>query len=362
MPTAWKGHFYGRDGESKVGLSLNEIEQIRGQSVRNDWSAEICPDATLADLDPNALAFARQRFGEKHPKLAGWDDLKFLHKVKVAFEGKIKRATIVLLGREESVHHIAPAVAQVTWILKDASGVELDYTHFHPPLLLNVDAVYKKVRNITLRAMSGGTLFPKEITKYDDWVIREAMHNCVAHQDYTRHGRVNLVEQDDSLLFTNLGTFLPGSVENVIERDAPEESYRNPCLASAMVALNMIDTVGSGIKRMFRKQQERFLPMPDYDLSDTSRVKVRIIGKILDERFTRALMNRTDLALVDVILLDKVQKRQPIPEEACRRLKKQGLIERRKSAPFISAVVAAVTDQEAEYIRNRGMEKEDCKR
>jgi ATP-dependent DNA helicase RecG len=151
-------------------------------------------------------------------------------------------------------------------------------------------------------------------------------------------------------------------VENVIERDAPEETYRNVCLASAMVALNMIDTVGSGIKRMFRKQKERFLPMPDYDLSDSKRVKVRIIGKILDERFTRMLMSRTGLNLVDVIWLDKVQKRRPIPDDAYRTLRQQRLIEGRKTAPFISAAVAVMTGQEAEYIRNRGIEKEDCKR
>ena len=84
-PTAWKGHFYGRDSESTGPLSVYEIEQIRSQSGLCDWSAEICPDATLADLDPSALAFARLRYREKHPNLAddldGWDNLTFLHKL-----------------------------------------------------------------------------------------------------------------------------------------------------------------------------------------------------------------------------------------------------------------------------------------
>ena len=366
VPTAWKGHFYGRDSESTGPLSVYEIEQIRSQSGLCDWSAEICPDATLADLDPSALAFARLRYREKHPNLAddldGWDNLTFLHKLKLAFDGRIKRAAIILLGREESTQHISPAVAQATWILKNAHNTELDYTHFYPPFILKVDEVYSKVRNLTLRTMTGGTLFPKEISKYDDWVFREALHNCIAHPDYTQNGRIVLVEQDDSLLFTNRGNFLPGTVESVIERDSPEETNRNSCLASAMVALNMIDTVGSGIKRMFRKQQERFLPMPDYDLTDPKRVKVRIIGKILDERFTRMLMGRTELDLSDVILLDKVQKRIAISVDAYRSLKQQGLIEGRKNAPFISAAIAAVAEQEAEYILNKGIDKEDCKR
>ena len=91
--------------------------------------------------------------------------------------------------------------------------------------------------------------------------------------------------------------------------------------------MSPIDTIGSGIRRMFRKQRERSLPMPDYDLSDPQRVRVRIHGKILDEHFTRILMARTDLDLSDVIALDKVQKRKSIAEEAFRSLKRQGLVE-----------------------------------
>lgn len=232
---------------------------------------------------------------------------------------------------------------------------------FDPPFILKIDEIYSKIRNLTLRVMGAESLFPKEISKYDEWVIREALHNCVAHQDYTQGGRINLVEQDDSLLFTNRGSFIPGTVEKVIEQDSPEETYRNDLLARAMVNLSMIDTIGSGIKRMFRMQKERFLPMPDYDLSEPDRVKVRLIGKILDERFTRILMTRTDLDLVDVILLDKVQKRQTIPEDAFRSLKRRNLVEGRKTNPIISAAVAEVTGQEAEYVHNRGSNKENCK-
>jgi ATP-dependent DNA helicase RecG len=369
-PVAFSGCEYIRVGSYKKPLRdylEKERELWRLLSAHAlDWSAQVCSGATLADLDSRALTSARQKYKEKHSKLAGevdgWDDLTLLNKAKVTINGLITRAAVILLGKEESVHYLSPAVARVTWILKDNQGIEQDYAHFNPPFLLNVDEVYKKVRNLTLRALGGESLFPREISKYDDWVFREALHNCIAHQDYTQGGQINVVEEADSLLFTNLGSFIPGTLENVIERDAPEETYRNRLLAEAMVNLNMIDTIGSGIKRMFRKQKERFLPMPDYDLSDTKRVKVRIIGKILDERFTRMLITRTDLDLVDVIVLDKVQKRQPIAEDAFRSLKRRGLIEGRKTVPIISAAVAVVTGQEADYIHSRGSDKDHCKR
>lgn len=331
-----------------------------------DWSAQPCPDATAADLDPKAVAFAREQYKRKHPSLArevdGWPGTTFLNKAKVAVGGRLTRSAILLLGREESAYFLSPAVAQMSWILKDSAGVEKDYAHFGPPFIRNVDEVYKKVRNLTVRVPGGGTLYPDEISKYDDWVVREALHNCIAHQDYSQGGRIQLVEEDDSLLFTNRGHFIPESVERVIERDAPEEQYRNLFLVQAMVELNMIDTIGSGIKRMFHRQKARFLPMPDYDLSDPQRVKVRIFGKILDERFTRLLIGRTDLPLEDVIALDKVQKGRPIADEVFRALKRRGLIEGRKVAPYLSAAVAEVTGQEADYLRRKGFDKADCKR
>jgi ATP-dependent DNA helicase RecG len=37
-----------------------------------------------------------------------------------------------------------------------------------------------------------------------------------------------------------------------------------------MVALKLIDTVGSGIRRMFIEQRKRFFPLPDYVIEPVS--------------------------------------------------------------------------------------------
>ncbi len=36
--------------------------------------------------------------------------------------------------------------------------------------------------------MTVGTLFPNEIDIYDEYVIREVLNNCIAHQDYEPNG------------------------------------------------------------------------------------------------------------------------------------------------------------------------------
>jgi len=361
QPVAFYGTAYVRVGTSKTELSKHP-EKARAIWTRaSDWSAEVCEQATLVDLDPEALAKAREQFVVKHrsqaAEVAGWDDRTFLNKARVLRLGTVTNTAILLLGRCESATFLSPAVAKISWILKDVDNRELDYEHIGPPFLLAGDRLLKRIRNLKVRALPSGTLFPQEITQYDPWVIREALHNAVAHQDYRQHGRIVVVEFPDRMLLINVGNFLPGDVETVIRQDAPQALYRNPFLADAMVELNLIDTQGGGIKRMFETQRRRSFPLPDYDLTEPSRVGVSISGRILDERYTRLLMERTDLDLGQVILLDRLQKGLPISRDDHRRLKSAGLVEGRYPSLMVAGAVAKATGDAGRHIRERGFDK-----
>lgn len=362
QPVCFYGKSFIRIGSCKAELHKHPEKARAIWARRADWSGQICEGATLADLDPAALSKAREQFRIKHPRLAadlaGWDDATFLNKAKLSVRGAVTNSALLLLGRPETSTLLSPAVAKISWILKDGQNQELDYEHFEPPFLLQVDRIVERIRNLTIRAMPSGTLFPQELAQYDPWVLREALHNAIAHQDYTLGGRVNVVETPSTILVTNVGSFLPGDLDTVIQQDAPQEIYRNTLLAGAMVSLNMIDTQGGGIKRMFQKQRARFLPMPDYDLNEPGRVKVTIPGHILDEHYTQLLMERTDLDLWQVIALDRVQKRQKISREAHRILRSAGLVEGRYPNLMVAGQVARVTGQKARHIRERGFDRQ----
>jgi ATP-dependent DNA helicase RecG len=360
-PVRFYGVAYVRVGGSKTELQRHPEKERVIWTRRVDWSAAVCEQATLADLDQDAVRKAREQFSIKHPNqaasAAGWDDATLLNKARLTRHASPTNAALLLLGRPEATALLAPTIARISWILKDGANHELDYEHFGPPFLLAVDRLLARIRNLTVRALPSGTLFPQEMSQYDPWVLREALHNCIAHQDYGLHGRINIVETPDAVLLTNLGSFLPGSLETVIRQDAPLEVYRNPFLAEAMVELNMIDTQGGGIKRMFHTQRRRSFPLPEFDLAESERVAVTIPGRILDERYTRLLMERSDLDLWQVVLLDRVQKRLPIAREDHRRLKRAGLIEGRHPNPILAGSVARITGQRARHIRDRGFDK-----
>ena len=366
IPVAWKGHFYGRNGESIGALDLGEIERIRSQNKQKDWSAQIIEKAGIEDLSKEAIEFARVQYAKKNPHLQEdikkWSDMTFLNKAKICIQGKITNTAILLLGNPESEHFLTPAVAKISWILRDKDGIEVDYEHFSCPFILSVEKIHSHIRNLKYRYIQDGSLFPEEVLRFEPFIIRESLNNCIAHQDYTLGGKINIVEYENGVLvFSNAGDFIPKSVERVLENDAPESIYRNPFLAEAMVRLNMIDTIGSGIRKMFILQKNKFFPLPDYDLSNHE-VKIKITGKVLDGQYARKLAQMPDLELSDIILLDRVQKKLPLTDDAFKYLKSKKLIEGRKNNYTISSALAKATHQEINYMNQTGIDDDYCKK
>lgn len=352
-----------RSGDSLIELTSQREAVILSESllIETDWSAKICKDATLNDLSLEAIEFAKEEYKTKHSKLVHevdkWSIEQFLAKAKLLKNGQITNACMLLLGKDESSYLLENIHCQITWILKDNSNIEQSYEHFGLPFLLSAKAVHDKIRNFKYRYMSESKLFPDEVDKYDTWVLYEALHNAIAHQDYEMRGRINVVEFPDKVVISNAGSFLAGKIEEVILRDSPLENYRNNFLCQAMVEINMIDTIGSGIKRMFSIQKSRFFPMPDY-LIDNGRVQVTIHGKILNERYTKLLAANPEIELLDVIYLDQVAKNHSVDDEIIKVLRAKGMIEGRKPNIFISAKVAQTIGEKAEYSKNKGFDKQ----
>lgn len=359
IPIAWKGHYHARAGESLTSLGLDKLDEIRRQTLAQDWTAQVIPGSMLDDLDEIAVRKARESFAQKYANRFQAGEVEscplatFLDRARVTQNGQITRTALLLLGKAESAYRLSPYPAQLTWKLE---GPERAYEHFGPPFLLGTTRLYQRIRNIQLRLLPQDELLPIEVSKYDQKIVLEALHNCIAHQDYTRDGRVVVTELPDRLVFENEGSFFEGQPDEYIQGDKTPRRYRNPALAQAMVELNMIDTMGYGIHSIYTGQAKRYFPLPDYDLSEPNAVKLTVYGGVVDPAYSRLLIQKTDLPLADVLALDRVQKKLPIPDEAATRLRRSKLIEGRKPNFHVSAAVAEVTANKADYIRTRAQD------
>ena len=96
--------------------------------------------------------------------------------------------------------------------------------------------------------------------------------------------------------------------------------------------------------------------MPDYDLTEKNRVKVTVYGKIIDEKYSKILLENTNLSLVEVMLLDRVQKNILITKEESDYLRKNKLIEGRYPSVYISKGISEIVDEKTSYIKNSGFD------
>ena len=368
MPIAWKGHYYGRAGEALGALSLNKLDAIRAQSALQDWSAVLASDDWNL-LEPAAVARARELYALRHAaqahllaRMHRQSDAEWLHGLRLAVHGRLTRAALVLLGKPEAAAHLDGPTPRISWVLNNHKGDIQTHEHFELPLLLGIDALVARLRIIQVQLLPPRQTAPLNLPNYDDWVIREALHNCIAHQDYSLGGRIRVTESPDTLVFFNLGAFLPGSVAQLLAARQPEQRYRNACLANAMVELDLMETLNRGVKDMFRIQRDRFFPLPDFDLAEQpASVGVTIWGRTLDERYVQTLMAHTELTLEDALLLDKVQKGRPITAEQTRHLRALQLVEGRSPKLRISAQVAVAAGHEVEYLNHKGLDSRHYK-
>lgn len=360
-PTAFMGKPYVRV-DSHVTELTPYTDWVRNiYTSRVDWSAQIIEDATMDDLDADAIRLAREGYKLRYPDFAEempmWSDEVFLDRANLTQDGQITRAAMLLVGKKEKAYKIKH-IAQLVW--KCFQDGETFGDTFTIPFIKTTSELLGRIRNYRFKIYPHNSLIPAEVWKYDTRSILEGLHNCIAHQDYVLDERVVVTEDKEKLTFENAGGFFDGNYEQYIMGTKTPKRYRNPFLMKAMVNVKMIDSQGYGIHNLFVRQKERYLPMPDYDGTTESHVVMHMPGTIIDENYSLMLMSHNDITLTETVLLDQVQKGQKINDNAIDLLRKRHLIEGRRPNVFIAKAVAQSTDKKIEYSKHKGLEVKSC--
>lgn len=335
------------------------VREIYNSKV--DWSAEVVEGATVVDLDQEAIALARNGYKQRYPDYAAevdlWTDEVFLDKAKLTLDGKITRTTLLLVGKEEKAH-LTGYISQMVWkCFQDGQTFGDIYSI---PFVKTTSELLGRIRNYRFKIYPRNSLIPAEVWKYDTESILESLHNCIAHQDYVQNERIIVTEDKDKLTFQNAGTFFDGNYEQYIFGEKTPKEYRNPALVKAMVNIKMIDTQGYGIHKLFVRQKERYLPMPDYDGSTETNVVLSLPGTVIDENYSLMLLENREISMTQAVLLDAVQRGKGISPDAVKMLRKVNLIEGRVPHLYVAKNVAQQIGEKVEYSKHKGLESKKC--
>lgn len=168
------------------------------------WTAQVIRDATIDDLDPDAIMLAREGYKQRYPKFAkecdSWSDKVFLDKACLTIDGKITKATLLLVGKEEKAHKLNH-IAQIVWkCFQDGQTFGDIYTI---PFIRTTSELLNRIRNYRFKIYPKNSLIPAEVWKYDTESILEGLHNSIAHQKYESGARIIVTEDKDKLTFQN---------------------------------------------------------------------------------------------------------------------------------------------------------------
>lgn len=371
-PIQYDGAYWMRGGEELTPMTTDFLKRILAE-VGPDFSAEICAQATLADLDPIAGDRLRTAWQRKsgNPALEHVSDEQLLADAELSIDGQITYAALILLGTRRALgKHLAQAETVFEYRATEISGPAQQREEYRQGFFLFQDELWRQInlRNDIQHFQQG--LFVLDVATFNEIVVREAILNAVSHRDYRLGGSVFVRQFARRLEVVSPGGFPPGiTLDNILWRQAP----RNRRIAEVFAKCGLVERSGQGMNRMFEESIRESKPRPDFAGTDDYQVSVTLPGEIQDPQFLRYIeqVGRERLATfttADFLVIDLVHREQPVPLELRPRLStlvELGIIETVGRGKGIRHILSrsfyGFIGKKGVYTRKKGLDRETNK-
>jgi ATP-dependent DNA helicase RecG len=372
--TAWhdRGTYWMRSGDALVPMPDERLRRIHAETGP-DFSAEICPDAQLTDLDPAAIELLRQLWQQKAP---GQDiqlrsEERLLADAELLVGGHFTWAALLLLGTREALGRLlGQAEVIFEYRSNEAPGPATDRREFRQGFLPVLDEIWRLVNLRNDRQHFQHRFFVWDVPTFDERAVREAVLNAVSHRDYRHGGSVFVRQYPRRIEIVSPGGFPPGIDEQNL---LWEQNPRNRRIAEVLGKCGLVERAGQGFDLIYRACIQQSKPLPDFSRTSEYSVWLTLHGELQDPEFLRFLeeVGRERLATFsteDFLVVDLVHREQPVPARFAARLsylRDQGVIERvgrgRGVRHLLSHRFYRFLGQGGVYTRRRGLDRETNK-
>lgn len=372
--TAWQigGRFLKRAGDELTALGDAELRLMFAETGP-DFSADVCPTASMSDLAPAAVAAYRERWAKRtsDDRKVSWSDVQTLNNAELLVDGGVTYAALILFGTSAA---LARSLAQAELVFEyrssEASGPAADRIEYREGFLLWHDSIWTKINLRNDRQSYQDGLFRMDLPTFDEVAVRESLLNAVAHRDYRLGGSVFLRQYRHRLEITSPGGFPAGiTPENILDQQNP----RNRRLAEALAKCGLIERSGQGMNLMFEQAIRQGKPLPRFEGAFAHEVRLVLDGSIKSPAFVRFMERLGEETLrsfstYDFLALDYLHREQPLPEHLRSRLPElvnAGAVEfvgrGRGVRHMLSRRLYAALGAKGEYTRKRGLDHETNK-
>lgn len=372
VPISVDGVYWMRADENLVFMTPDMLRRIFDETGP-DFSAEVCPQACLADLAPQAIAALRDRWYRraKNDKLLQVSDEQLLHDAELVTNEGVTYAALVLLGANAALgRHLAQAETVFEYRSTEVAGPANQREEFREGFLLFYDRLWDFINLRNDRQHYQDGLFMVDIPTFNEGAIREAILNATAHRDYCHAGSVFIRQFPRRIEIVSPGGFPQGiTPENILDRQQP----RNRRIADALARCGLVERAGQGANRIFEACIRESKPLPDFTNTDAWQVSLVLHGQVQDPEFVKFLerIGRETGASFDThdfLLLDRIHRKQPITvalKSRLERLLDLGGIERIGRGGGVSYILSqrfyVAIGRRGEYTRRKGLDRDTNK-
>lgn len=335
IPVQYKGTYYMRIGDALQGMTPEMLRSIFSEASP-DFSAEVCPDASLEDLDLKAIDIFQRRWSRKadNANLLTLSPAQILNDSELMAGERPTYAALILLGTHKALGKYLPQAELIFEYRSNEAELRSNRRlEFREGFLLWMDALWDEInkRNDLQHYQDG--LFLWDIPTFREEVIREGILNAVCHRDYRNESSIFIRQFPRTMEIVSPGGFLEGiTPENIIWRQKP----RNRRLAEVFSRCGLVERSGQGMDMIYRQCIRESKSLPDFSNTDGYQVSLTLRGDVQNPEFLLFLeqVGKETLSTFitdDLLLLDYIHREQPIPEHVKDRigvLSEMGIIER----------------------------------
>lgn len=369
--TAWEidGRYFKRAGDDLAALSGQELRAMFAETGP-DFSAQPCPGATLADLEPESIALFRERWAKKSgdPRRREQSDLQTLRDAELLVEGdQVSYAALILFGtRAGLTRWLAQAELVFEYRSSEAAGPAADREEYRAGFFAWQDALWKKINLRNDRQSYQDDFFRMDLPTFDEVPVREALLNAVAHRDYRLGGSIFVRQFAKRLEVVSPGGLPPGiTPENIIDQQYP----RNRRLAEALGRCGLIERSGQGLNLMMESAVRQGKPLPSFAGTAAHEVRLTLEGGVRNPAFVRFMERLGDETLrsfstLDYLALERLEQGKALSAELLERVPSliaAGAVEaigRGKGVRYIlSEALYATLGARGTYTRQRGLDR-----
>lgn len=344
VPSRPVGRFltYEGVGLMRAGEDLREMSQDEMFSILSeqepDFSATICKDATIDDLDDNAINTLKQKYALKQNNFSFMTLPKeqLLSDLGLVRGGNVTYAAIILVGKKETIERFLPQAVVMLEIRNTESQIVFDKRiKYDEPFYIMIDKLWHDIdlRNGKFSIKEGPYIF--DVPYFNEEVIREAINNAIAHRDYKMTSEILIKQYPQRLVVINAGGFPRGvTIDNLL---TVPSTPRNRLIAEVLSKTGIVERSGQGVDKIFRNTILEGKKLPDYSATDDYHVELSLSASIKNsalalfiETEQSQLLEENKLSVFEILALYSIldDNSKDVSKNVLQSLLERGLIEK----------------------------------